>query len=108
MRAPAALERLEKLSPRQARIAELRNFGGLSIAETAEALGTGISTVKDERLVSRLWLQEALAVRSRSRERAFAGAQSGAPTANCSVWNCSFSFLKKSARMLPLVPGFAR
>ena len=52
----AALERLARVSPRQAQVAELRYFGGLSIAETAEVLGVGVSTVKDEWTVARLWL----------------------------------------------------
>ena len=56
----AALERLARLSARQARVAELRYFGGLSIPETAEVLGVGVSTVKDEWAVARLWLQREL------------------------------------------------
>lgn len=34
-----ALERLERMNPRQARVVECRFFGGLSLDETAEALG---------------------------------------------------------------------
>jgi len=34
-----ALEELEHLDPRQVRLVELRFYGGLSIKETAEALG---------------------------------------------------------------------
>ena len=41
-----ALQRLEKLEPRQARVVECRFFGGLNIDETAEALGLPKGTVK--------------------------------------------------------------
>ncbi len=42
------LERLAQRRPRVARIAELRIFGGLSTAETAEVVGAPLSTVKVE------------------------------------------------------------
>ena len=41
-----ALSRLNKLSPQQARIAEMRYFGGLSVEEAAEALDVSARTVK--------------------------------------------------------------
>jgi RNA polymerase sigma factor (TIGR02999 family) len=41
-----ALRRLNKLSPQQARIAEMRYFGGLSVEEAAEALDVSPRTVK--------------------------------------------------------------
>lgn len=41
-----ALDRLGKLSPQQARIAELRYFGGLSVEEAAEVLEISPRTVK--------------------------------------------------------------
>ena len=44
----AALQRLEASDPRQARIVECRFFAGLSIPETAEALGISSATVKRE------------------------------------------------------------
>ncbi len=40
-----ALQALEKIDPQKSRIVELRFFGGLSIEETAEALGVGTATV---------------------------------------------------------------
>ena len=40
------LEELEALDPRMARIVECRFFGGLTMAETAEALGTSVRTVE--------------------------------------------------------------
>jgi RNA polymerase sigma factor (TIGR02999 family) len=42
----AALERLTALDPEQARLVELRYFGGLTVEETAEAMGLSPATVK--------------------------------------------------------------
>ena len=55
-----ALERLAALDPDQARLVELRYFGGLGIEETAEALGVSSSTVKREWAVARAWLRREL------------------------------------------------
>lgn len=55
-----ALERLEKLSPRQAKIVEMRYFAGLSIAEIAEALGVVTRTVHREWGVAQAWLRKEL------------------------------------------------
>ena len=60
-----ALERLAKLDPRQARIAELRYFGGLDIGETAAVLGISPRTVKREWTIARAWLRGELASRAR-------------------------------------------
>ena len=43
-----ALERLERIDPDQARVVELRFYGGLTMPETAEVLGVSESTVKRE------------------------------------------------------------
>jgi RNA polymerase sigma factor (TIGR02999 family) len=51
-----SLARLEKVDPRQARIVELRYFGGLSVDETAEALGISGKTVTREWNVAKAWL----------------------------------------------------
>ena len=51
-----ALERLETLDARQCRIVEHRYFGGLSLEETAEALGVSLATVKRELRSARAWL----------------------------------------------------
>ncbi|MEO7890983.1 MAG: ECF-type sigma factor [Vicinamibacterales bacterium] len=51
-----ALGRLAALDPRQARIVELRYFGGLSVEETAEALAISEATVKRDWMVARAWL----------------------------------------------------
>lgn len=55
-----ALEKLAALDPKQARIVELRYFGGLSIDETAEALGISAATVKREWAFARAWLRREL------------------------------------------------
>lgn len=55
-----ALEQLAKLDQRQARIVELRYFGGLSIEETAEVIGVSTPTVKRDWLVARAFLQRCL------------------------------------------------
>lgn len=51
-----ALARLTKLDPRQARIVELRFFGGLTVEETAEVLGISPKTVKRDWSVAKAWL----------------------------------------------------
>jgi len=51
-----SLEELERLDGQQARVVELRYFGGLSIEETAEAMGISPATVKREWGTARLWL----------------------------------------------------
>lgn len=51
-----ALERLAQFDEQQARIVELRFFGGLSIEETATALGISPATVKRDWAVAKAWL----------------------------------------------------
>lgn len=55
-----ALEALERFDAEKARIVELRYFGGLTIEETAEALGSSPATVKRHWQVARTWLHDAL------------------------------------------------
>lgn len=55
-----ALERLEALDPRQARVVECRFFGGMSVDETATALGISTATVKRDWAVARAWLNREL------------------------------------------------
>jgi RNA polymerase sigma-70 factor (ECF subfamily) len=55
-----ALERLALLDPAQARIVELRYFAGLTIEETAEAVGVSPATVKREWATARAWLKREL------------------------------------------------
>jgi RNA polymerase sigma factor (TIGR02999 family) len=51
-----ALERLHHQSERQSRIVECRFFGGMSIEETAEALGISPATVKRDWSMAQAWL----------------------------------------------------
>ena len=55
-----ALERLAALDASQARIVELRFFGGLSIEETAEAMDISPATVKRHWALARAWLAREL------------------------------------------------
>jgi RNA polymerase sigma factor (TIGR02999 family) len=55
-----ALSRLAALDPEQARIIELRYFGGLTLEETAEAAGVSLATVKRQFAMARAWLKRAL------------------------------------------------
>jgi RNA polymerase sigma-70 factor (ECF subfamily) len=52
----AALHRLSELDPRQSKIVELRFFGGLTVEETAAALGISPKTVKRNWSVAKAWL----------------------------------------------------
>jgi RNA polymerase sigma factor (TIGR02999 family) len=56
-----ALKGLSQLDSRQGQIVELRFFGGLSIEETAVALGVSPATVKREWMTARLWLKKQIA-----------------------------------------------
>ena len=55
-----ALGRLEQIDPEQARLVELRFFGGLTIEETAEAMKISPATVKRHWAVARAWLAREL------------------------------------------------
>ena len=48
------------LDPEQARIIELRYFGGLTLEETADAAGVSLATVKRQFAMARAWLKRAL------------------------------------------------
>jgi len=52
----AALRKLEAIDPAQGRIVELRFFGGLTIEETAAAIGASTATVKREWTLAKGWL----------------------------------------------------
>ena len=56
-----ALERLAHFNGRLSRVVECRFFGGMSVEETAEALGTSPATVKRDWGVARAWLNRELA-----------------------------------------------
>jgi RNA polymerase sigma factor (TIGR02999 family) len=55
-----ALNRLERVSPRQRAVVECRFFGGMSIDETAEAIGVSPRTVKRDWMLAQAWLQRAM------------------------------------------------
>ena len=58
-----ALERLAAVDPQQGRVVELRFFAGLSVKETAEALGVSAATVKRDWATAKLWLYNELTTR---------------------------------------------
>ena len=51
-----ALASLEKIDPRRAQVVELRYFGGLSVAETAEVLKIAPNTVVRDWNLAKVWL----------------------------------------------------
>lgn len=55
-----ALARLSQVDPDQARIVELRYFGGLGTEATAQALGMAVRTVEREWSMARAWLRREL------------------------------------------------
>jgi len=60
----AALDRLAALNQRQAKIVELRYFGGLSVEEAAETLRISPATVKRDWTLARAWLKRELSGRA--------------------------------------------
>ena len=59
-----ALQKLAALDERQAKIVELRFFGGLNVEETAAVLGVSKRTVEREWAACRAWLRRELADRA--------------------------------------------
>jgi len=57
-----ALRRLEQIDPTQAKIVEMRFFGGLTIEEIAKVLANSPTTVKREWAIAKRWLQRELTV----------------------------------------------
>jgi RNA polymerase sigma-70 factor, ECF subfamily len=55
-----ALERLAALDPEQARLVELRFFGGLTVEETAAAMDISPATVKRHWTIASAWLAREL------------------------------------------------
>ena len=51
-----ALQRLAERSDRQAKLVELRFFGGLTMAESAESLSISLTTAKADWAIARAWL----------------------------------------------------
>lgn len=60
-----ALTALAKLDSRKAKVVELRYFGGLTLEETAEAMGMSSDTVMRDWKMARLWLLKELEQASR-------------------------------------------
>ncbi len=58
----AALTKLERTDPRKAEIVMLRYFAGLTVDQTAEALGLSPRTVDSEWRFARAWLHQELSV----------------------------------------------
>ena len=59
-----ALDRLEQISPRQRSVVECRFFGGLSIDETAAAIGVAERTVKRDWALAQAWLYREMKLRA--------------------------------------------
>lgn len=57
-----ALEELARIDPRKSRVVELRYFGGLSLEETAEAVGVSLMTVRRDWRAAKAWLFRRLKV----------------------------------------------
>jgi RNA polymerase sigma factor (TIGR02999 family) len=55
-----ALDRLESMDPRMARVVELKYFGGLTNPEIAEVLSISAATVDRERAIATAWLRREL------------------------------------------------
>lgn len=61
-----ALQTLERIDPRKARVVELRFFGGLDAEETAEVLNVSRATVMRDWRTARAWLYRELTVGARN------------------------------------------
>ena len=55
-----ALSRLAELDTELAKVVELRYFGGLTVEEVADVMGTSPATVKRQWALARAWLKRAL------------------------------------------------
>jgi RNA polymerase sigma factor (sigma-70 family) len=55
-----ALRRLAEMDEQQARIVELRYFGGLTIEETSEVMGIAPATIKRDWKMTKAWLYREL------------------------------------------------
>ena len=56
-----ALQKLESIDPRAAKVVELRYFGGYTDKEVVEALGVALSTVRRDWDFARSWLFDYIA-----------------------------------------------
>lgn len=55
-----ALNRLQELDPNQAKIIELRFFGGLTVEEVSEVIGSSTATIEREWRMAKAWLHNQL------------------------------------------------
>ena len=55
-----ALNHLSTVSARQARVIELRYFGGLNVQEMADVLGVSPATISRDQRIAEAWLNHAL------------------------------------------------
>jgi RNA polymerase sigma factor (TIGR02999 family) len=60
LRVDEALSRLAGINERQARVVELRFFGGLTVEEAAHVLGVSKATIDRDWLIARTWLRAEL------------------------------------------------
>jgi RNA polymerase sigma-70 factor (ECF subfamily) len=60
VRVDDALRELAGIEPRAVQVVECRFFGGLSVEETAEALGISVRTVKRDWILAKAWLHRKL------------------------------------------------
>jgi RNA polymerase sigma factor (TIGR02999 family) len=63
-----ALSELALLDPRKSRLVELRFFGGLSLEDSAQALGVSCATVDRDWQFARLWLRRRITGRPDSHD----------------------------------------
>ena len=94
-------ERLEAIDAEQARLVELRFFGGLTIEETAEAMDISPATVKRHWTVARAWLARELEGRARRDPGTLAADQRRCSTPRSS---CEAAARDEPARRAPPRP----
>jgi len=58
-----ALNELAKIDPRQAKVIELRFFGGFSVEEVAQSLGVSVATIGREQRLAEAWLHREMQCR---------------------------------------------
>jgi DNA-directed RNA polymerase specialized sigma24 family protein len=73
----AAFRRMEEEAPQMADVVRLRFFAGLGIEQTAEALGTSLSTAKRRWTWARTWLFRELRDRTDEHENRATGGRAG-------------------------------
>ncbi len=68
----SVLDKLSQRDAQQGRVVELRFFGGLTVEETAEALGISAATVKRDWVMAKAWLTRAMGRGNDGRDTAVA------------------------------------